>query len=73
MAILLRSTRTGFFYVGYNRWRAHPDEAFDFQTLEQANEWIRATQLDGVEIVQVPGTSEGPNGALKKIPPSRAI
>lgn len=54
MAILLRSIRTGFFYVGYNRWRVYPDEAFDFHTLEQANQWVRTTQLDEVEIVHVP-------------------
>lgn len=54
MAILLRSTQTGFFYVGYNRWRVYPDEAFDFQTLERANRWIDSMQLDSVEIVNVP-------------------
>lgn len=54
MAILLRNTKTGFFYVGYNRWRIYPDEAFDFQTLERANQWIQSTQLDEVEIVHVP-------------------
>lgn len=54
MAILLRSTRTGFFYVGYNRWRVYPDEAFDFHTLEQADEWVRTTHLDDVEIVHMP-------------------
>lgn len=54
MAILLRNTQTGFFYVGYNRWRVYPEEAFDFQTLERANQWIESTRLDGVEIVHVP-------------------
>jgi hypothetical protein len=54
MAILLRNTQTGFFYVGYNRWRVYPEEAFDFQTLERANQWIESTRLDGVEIVYVP-------------------
>jgi hypothetical protein len=54
MAILLRNTQTGFFYVGYNRWRVYPEEAFDFQTMERANQWIDAMQLDGVEIVHVP-------------------
>lgn len=54
MAILLRNTRTGYFYVGYNRWRVYPDEAFDFQTLERASRWIESTQLDEVEVVHVP-------------------
>ena len=54
MAILLRNTQTGFFYVGYNRWRVYPEEAFDFQTLERANQWIESTRLDDVEIVYVP-------------------
>lgn len=54
MAILLRNTRTGFFYVGYNRWRVYPEEAFDFQTAERASQWIRSIDLLDVEIVQVP-------------------
>jgi hypothetical protein len=54
MAILLRNTQTGFFYVGYNRWRVYPEEAFDFQTLERANQWIESTRLDDVEVVYVP-------------------
>lgn len=54
MAILLRNTQTGFFYVGYNRWRVYPDEAFDFQTLDRANRWIDSMKLDSVEIVHVP-------------------
>jgi len=40
--------------VGYNRWRVYPEEAFDFQTLERASQWIESTQLDEVEIVHVP-------------------
>lgn len=67
MAILLRNTQTGFFYVGYNRWRVYPEEAFDFQTLERANQWIESTQLDGVEIVHVPNpaslTADRPSAA----------
>jgi hypothetical protein len=67
MAILLRNTQTGFFYVGYNRWRVYPEEAFDFQTLERANQWIESTRLDSVEIVYVPNpasltSSSGVNG-----------
>lgn len=54
MAILLRNTRTGYFYVGYNRWRVYPDEAFDFQTPERASQWIESTRLDEVEVVHVP-------------------
>jgi hypothetical protein len=57
MAIVLRNTRTGFFYVGFNRWRVYPEDAFDFQTLERANHWIDTIHLAGVEVVQVPGTS----------------
>ena len=51
MAILLRSTRTGFFYGGHNRWPVDPDQAFDFKTLERATRWIDAIQLADVEIV----------------------
>ena len=54
MAILLRNARTGFFYAGYNVWRVYPEQAFDFQSLERANEWIDTTQLQDVEVVQVP-------------------
>lgn len=68
MAILLRNTRTGFFYVGYNRWRAYPEEAFDFQTWERANQWIDTTQLDGVEIVRMPN----PRARATPRPSSRA-
>lgn len=58
MAILLRNTRTGFFYVGYNRWRVYPEDAFDFQTPERAIRWINSIQLSEVEIVQLPCGSE---------------
>lgn len=72
MAILLRSTRTGFFYVGYNRWRVYPDEAFDFHTLEQADQWVRTTRLDDVEIVQVPNPRQleqtRNRGRLRRVP-----
>ena len=67
MAILLRSTQTGLFYVGYNRWHVYPDDAFDFQTMEQANEWIRTTQLSGVEIVQMPIAGEASDRAGKQV------
>jgi hypothetical protein len=60
MAILLRNTRTGFFYVSYNRWRVHPEDAFDFQTLERAAHWIKVTQLAGVEIIQAPNNTSSP-------------
>lgn len=58
MAILLRNTRTGFFYVGYNRWRVYPEDAFDFQTLERASRWIHSIRLLDVEIVQLPCVTE---------------
>ncbi|HXT10797.1 MAG TPA: hypothetical protein VN873_04475 [Candidatus Angelobacter sp.] len=69
MAILLRNTRTGFFYVGYNRWRVYPEEAFDFQTLERASRWIDSIHLSEVEIVHVPRATEPheENGNSRKL------
>lgn len=68
MAILLRNTRTGYFYVGYNRWRVYPEEAFDFQTLERASRWLNSIHLSEVEIVQVPGATQNQEKEEHKFP-----
>lgn len=67
MAILLRNIETGFFYVGYNRWRVYPEEAFDFKTLERANRWVNTLRLAGVEVVCV-----GHSGA-RRLKPRRPM
>ena len=58
MAVLLRNARTGLFYAGYHAWRLYPEQGFDFQSLERANDWVSTTQLEEVEVIQVL-----PNGA----------
>jgi hypothetical protein len=69
MAILLRNTRTGLFYQGYNRWRMHPEEAFDFQTPARAARWIDAMQISCIEVVRlsdVPSTREDGGSGNKR-------
>lgn len=69
MPILLRNARTGFFYAGYNVWRVYPEQAFDFQSLERAHEWITTTQLQDVEVIQLPN---GVKAGLDPAPPGES-
>jgi hypothetical protein len=55
MAVLLRNARTGLFYAGYHAWRLYPEQGFDFQSFKRANDWVSTTQLENVEVIQVPG------------------
>ena len=55
MAVLLRNARTGLFYAGYHAWRLYPEQGFDFQSFERAKDWVSTTQLENVEVIQVPG------------------
>jgi hypothetical protein len=67
MAVLLRNTRTGFFYAGFNRWRFHPEDAFDFQTSERARRWISTILIPDVEIVQMHGFNRRPENDIEAV------
>jgi hypothetical protein len=54
MAVLLRNARTGLFYAGYHAWRLYPEQGFDFESFKRANDWVSTTQLENVEVIQVP-------------------
>jgi hypothetical protein len=53
MVIVLRNIRTHLFYLGYNEWRAESDDAFPFETVDLAANWIKVVSIPDVEIVGI--------------------
>ena len=51
MKILLRSTQTGLFYVGPDRWTKYDPEAFDFEQTDVALDAVRDANLKGIEVL----------------------
>lgn len=51
MKILLRSTQTGLFYAGPDRWTKFDPEAFNFEQTDLALDAVRDGNLKGIEVL----------------------
>lgn len=52
MKILLRNTRTGFFYVAPDRWTKNDPEAFNFEQTDLALDTVRDAKLKSIEVLE---------------------